>query len=40
MKKIGEAGFSLYNASGHSDGCLAFNYGLNTMADVEQLRPP
>ena len=36
----GEAGFSLYNASGHSDGCLAFTYGLNTMADVERLRPP
>ena len=36
----GDKGFTLYNASGHSDGCLAFNYGRNTMMDIERLRPP
>ena len=32
--------YSLYNASGNSDGCLAFNYGINSLLDVERLRPP
>ena len=37
---VEEKSFSLYNASGHSDGCLAFNYGRNSMQDIERLRPP
>ena len=32
--------YNLYNASGDSDGCLAFNYGRNSMQDIERLRPP
>ena len=32
--------YNLYNASGDSDGCLAFNYGRNSMSDIERLRPP
>ena len=32
--------YRLYNASGDSDGCLAFNYGINSLLDVERLRPP
>ena len=32
--------YSLYDASGDSDGCLAFNYGINSLLDVERLRPP
>ena len=35
-----DKGYTLYNASGHSDGCLAFNYGRNSMSDIERLRPP
>ena len=36
----GSPEYSLYNASGNSDGCLAFNYGINSLIDVERLRPP
>ena len=32
--------YSLYNDSGHSDGCLAFNYGKNSLLDSERLFPP
>ena len=36
----GSPEYSLYGASGDSDGCLAFNYGINSLLDVERLRPP
>ena len=36
----GSPEYNLYNASGDSDGCLAFQYGLNSVIDVERLRPP
>ena len=36
----GSPEYSLYNASGNSDGCLTFNYGMNSLLDVERLRPP
>ena len=36
----GSAEYSLYNASGHPDGCLAFNYGRNSLLDTERLAPP
>jgi hypothetical protein len=36
----GSPEYSLYDASGNSDGCLAFNYGINSLIDVERLRPP
>ncbi len=36
----GSPEYSLYNASGNSDGCLTFNYGMNSVIDVERLRPP
>ena len=36
----GSPEYSLYHASGDSDGCLAFNYGINSLLDVERLRPP
>jgi hypothetical protein len=36
----GSPEYSLYNASGNADGCLAFNYGINSVIDVERLRPP
>ena len=36
----GSPEYSLYNASGNADGCLAFNYGINSLIDVERLRPP
>ena len=36
----GSPEYSLYDASGDSDGCLAFNYGINSVIDVERLRPP
>ena len=32
--------YSLYNASGHSDGCLAFSYGRNSLIDTDRLFPP
>ena len=36
----GSPEYSLYNASGNVDGCLAFTYGRNSLLDVERLRPP
>jgi len=36
----GSAEYSLYNASGNADGCLAFNYGRNSLLDTERLAPP
>lgn len=36
----GSPEYSLYNSSGNADGCLAFNYGINSLIDVERLRPP
>ena len=36
----GSPEYNLYNASGNSDGCLAFNYGINSLMDVQLLRPP
>jgi hypothetical protein len=35
----GSPEYNLYNASGNSDGFLAFNYGINSLIDVERLRP-
>jgi hypothetical protein len=32
--------YSLYNESGHCDGCIAFQYGMNSVIDTERLRPP
>ena len=32
--------YSLYNASGHTDGCLAFSYGRNSLIDTDRLFPP
>ena len=32
--------YSLYNESGHSDGCISFQYGMNSVIDSERLRPP
>jgi hypothetical protein len=32
--------YSLYNSSGHSDGCLAFSYGRNSLIDTDRLFPP
>ena len=37
---VEDKSYTLYNASGVSDGCLAFNYGRNSMQDIERLRPP
>ena len=31
--------YSLYNESGHSDGCIAFQYGQTSLMDSERLRP-
>ena len=36
----GSPEYNLYNASGNSDGCLAFNYGRNSLLDTERLAPP
>ena len=36
----GTPNYSLYNASGHSDGCLAFSYGRQHVTDIDVLRPP
>ena len=36
----GSPEYSLYNASGNSNGCLSFNYGMNSLLDVQRLRPP
>ena len=40
ISAVKDKGYNLYNASGDSDGCLAFNYGRNSMQDIERLRPP
>jgi len=31
--------YSLYNESGHSDGCIAFQYGQTSLIDSERLKP-
>tara|TARA_Y100000114_G_scaffold26069_1_gene21834 strand:+ start:237 stop:941 length:705 start_codon:yes stop_codon:yes gene_type:complete len=31
--------YSLYNESGHSDGCIAFQYGQVSLMDSERLKP-
>jgi len=36
----GTPDYSLYNASGHSDGCLAFSYGKQHVTDIDTLTPP
>ena len=36
----GTPNYSLYNSSGNCDGYLAFQYGRNSLMDVERLRPP
>ena len=36
----GTPNYSLYNASGACDGYLSFQYGRNSLMDVERLRPP
>jgi hypothetical protein len=36
----GTPNYSLYNSSGACDGYLAFQYGRNSLMDVERLRPP
>ena len=35
----GMSNYSLYNSSGHSDGCLAFSYGQGHVTDGETLKP-
>ena len=40
LPTAGTPNYSLYNSSGHSDGCLAFSYGKNHVTDVETLTPP
>ena len=35
----GTSDYSLYNSSGHSDGCLAFQYGQGHVTDGEILKP-
>ena len=32
--------YSLYEASGHTDGCLAFSYERNSLIDTDRLLPP
>ena len=36
----GTPNYSLYNSSGHSDGCLAFSYGKQHVTDIDTLTPP
>ena len=36
----GTSDYSLYNASGNCDGCLAFSYGRNSLLDSDRLFPP
>jgi hypothetical protein len=36
----GTPNYSLYNSSGDCDGYLCFQYGRNSLMDVERLRPP
>ena len=40
LPTAGTPNYSLYNSSGHSDGCLAFSYGKNHVTDVETVTPP
>ena len=40
LPTAGTSEYSLYNASGHSDGCLAFSYGKQHVTDIETLTPP
>ena len=40
LPTAGTPNYSLYNSSGHSDGCLAFSYGKNHVTDVDTLTPP
>ena len=40
LPTAGTPNYSLYNASGHSDGCLAFSYGKQHVTDVDTLTPP
>ncbi len=40
LPTAGSSEYSLYNASGNADGCLAFNYGKNSLIDVDRLAPP
>ena len=36
----GSPEYSLYNASGNSDGYITFNYGTTALIDSERLKPP
>ena len=36
----GTSEYSLYNASGDSDGCISFQYGQGSLMDTERLKPP
>ncbi len=36
----GTSEYSLYNASGDSDGCISFQYGAGSLMDTERLKPP
>ena len=36
----GSPNYSLYESSGDCDGYIAFNYGINSLIDVDRLRPP
>ena len=40
LPTAGSPEYSLYNASGNADGCLAFSYGRNSLIDIERLAPP
>ena len=40
LPTAGTSDYSLYNSSGHSDGCLAFSYGRNSLIDTDRLFPP
>ena len=39
LPTAGTSDYSLYNSSGHSDGCLAFQYGQGHVTDGETLKP-
>ena len=40
LPTAGSPEYSLDNASGNADGCLAFSYGRNSLLDIERLAPP
>ena len=40
LPTAGSPEYNLYNASGNTDGCLAFSYGRNSLLDTERLAPP